>query len=138
MARTDPKVSHTTAVNIWALFLRQPQQRSSCCRQAMWLYQGWTIRGWNNAAGASRIKALFEAVPKGQWIPLDMDIKGIWRYFGNYSFFGAPFIWTTLHNMVSANARARARVQVRAHVRRLGRLWPHHHHGFVPYLLNPV
>ena len=64
------------------------------------------IRGWNNAAGASRIKALFEAVPKGQWIPLDMDIKGIWRYFGNYSFYGAPFIWTTLHNMVSsADAR---------------------------------
>ena len=66
------------------------------------------IRGWNNAAGASRIKALFEAVPKGQWIPLDMDIKGIWRYFGNYSFYGAPFIWTTLHNMVSADAHAAA------------------------------
>ena len=28
-----------------------------------------------------------------------MDVDGIWRYFGNYSFFGAPFIWTTLHNM---------------------------------------
>jgi hypothetical protein len=26
-----------------------------------------------------------------------MDVDGIWRYFGNYSFFGAPFIWTTLH-----------------------------------------
>ena len=29
----------------------------------------------------------------------DMDINGIWRYFGNYSFFDSPFIWTTLHNM---------------------------------------
>jgi ABC-type nickel/cobalt efflux system permease component RcnA len=28
-----------------------------------------------------------------------MDISGIWRYANNYSFFGAPFIWTTLHNM---------------------------------------
>jgi hypothetical protein len=28
-----------------------------------------------------------------------MDVAGIWRYWGNYSFFGAPFIWTTLHNM---------------------------------------
>ena len=35
----------------------------------------------------------------GKWIVLDMDIDGIWRYWGNYSFFGAPFIWTTLHNM---------------------------------------
>jgi alpha-N-acetylglucosaminidase len=66
---------------------------------AKWLYQGWAIRGWDDAAGASRIRALYEAVPKGQWIPLDMDVSGIWRYFGNYSFFGAPFIWTTLHNM---------------------------------------
>jgi hypothetical protein len=52
--------------------------------------------GWNNAAGASRLKALFDSVPKGQWIVSDMDVEGIWRYFGNYSFFGAPFIWTTL------------------------------------------
>eukprot|EP00656_Telonema_subtile_P011229 TRINITY_DN15534_c0_g1_i1.p1 TRINITY_DN15534_c0_g1~~TRINITY_DN15534_c0_g1_i1.p1 ORF type:complete len:866 (+),score=187.31 TRINITY_DN15534_c0_g1_i1:142-2739(+) len=66
---------------------------------AKWLYQGWAIREWSDAAGASRIKALYDAVPKGQWIPLDMDISGIWKYFGNYSFFGAPFIWTTLHNM---------------------------------------
>ena len=66
---------------------------------ARWLYQGWAIRGWHDAAGASRIRALYEAVPHGQWIPLDMDVRGIWRYFGNYSFFGEPFIWTTLHNM---------------------------------------
>lgn len=66
---------------------------------ARWLYQGWAIRGWNNADGASRIRALYDAVPHGQWVPLDMDVHGIWRYFGNYSFFGAPFIWTTLHNM---------------------------------------
>lgn len=57
------------------------------------------IRGWNDADGASRIRALYDAVPHGQWIPLDMDVNGIWRYWGNYSFFGAPFIWTTLHNM---------------------------------------
>eukprot|EP01046_Picozoa_sp_COSAG06_P027079 COSAG06_NODE_2367_length_7000_cov_16.568179_8_plen_73_part_00 len=33
---------------------------------AKWLYQGWAIRGWNNAEGASRLKALFDVVPKGQ------------------------------------------------------------------------
>ena len=32
-------------------------------------------------------------------VPLDMDIGGIWKYWQNYSFFGAPFIWTTIHNM---------------------------------------
>eukprot|EP01043_Picozoa_sp_COSAG02_P011790 COSAG02_NODE_440_length_22296_cov_173.657386_16_plen_715_part_00 len=67
--------------------------------QAHWLYQGWAIRGWSDEAGMSRLRALFDVVPHGQWIPLDMDISGIWRYSGNYSFFGAPFIWTTLHNM---------------------------------------
>jgi len=60
--------------------------------------QNGCIRG-SDQAGASRIKALYDAVPHGQWIPLDMDVSGIWRYWGNYSFFGAPFIWTTLHNM---------------------------------------
>ena len=63
-----------------------------CC-----VTKGWAIRGWNNQEGASRLKALFDVVPKGQWIVSDMDVDGIWRYFGNYSFFGAPFIWTTLH-----------------------------------------
>ena len=66
---------------------------------AKWLYQGWAIRGWTDNAGASRLKALYESVPHGQWVPLDMDISGIWKYWGNYSFFGAPFIWTTIHNM---------------------------------------
>ena len=40
MARTDPK--------------------------AKWLYQGWAIRGWDDAAGASRLRALYDAVPHGQ------------------------------------------------------------------------
>lgn len=48
---------------------------------------------------ASHPQALYDTVPHGQWVPLDMDISGIWRYSNNYSFFGAPFIWTTLHNM---------------------------------------
>ena len=48
--------------------------------KAMWLYQGWAIRGWNNAEGASRLKALSEVVPQGQWVVSDMDVEGIWRY----------------------------------------------------------
>ena len=29
---------------------------------AKWLYQGWAIRGWSDAKGASRLKALYESV----------------------------------------------------------------------------
>ena len=76
---------------------------------------GWAIRGWNDQEGASRLKALFDVVPKGQWIVSDMDVDGIWRYFGNYSFFGAPFIWTTLHGTISWHTRARARAHTHKH-----------------------
>lgn len=81
---------------VWAAAYQGMQRTDP---KAHWLYQGWAIRGWRDAAGASRIKALVDSVPHGNLIPLDMAIDGIWRYWGNYSFFNAPFIWTTLHNM---------------------------------------
>jgi alpha-N-acetylglucosaminidase len=64
---------------------------------ARWLYQGWQIREWGDAAGAARLKALYETVPHGQWIVIDMDQAGLWRKL--WSFFSAPFIWTALENM---------------------------------------
>jgi hypothetical protein len=36
--------------------------------EARWLYQGWQIREWGDAAGAARLKALYDAVPHGQWV----------------------------------------------------------------------
>lgn len=73
---------------------------------AKWVYQGWQIRSWGSAEDMSRLKALFDVVPYGQWIVVDMDQYGIWRHTNwmtsNHSllpFFGAPFIWTTLMNM---------------------------------------
>jgi hypothetical protein len=39
----------------------------------------------HDAAGASRLKALYDSVPHGQWVPLDMDIAGIWKYWGHDS-----------------------------------------------------
>ena len=65
--------------------------------EARWLYQGWQIREWGDAAGAARLKALYDTVPHGQWIVIDMDRTGLWRRL--WSFFGAPFIWTALENM---------------------------------------
>ena len=52
--------------------LTQPMHAPHACR-----YQGWAIRGWNDAAGASRIKALYDTVPKGQWIPLESESRHI-------------------------------------------------------------
>ena len=33
---------------------------------AHWVYQGWAIRGWGDAKGMSRLKALYDTVPKGK------------------------------------------------------------------------
>ena len=93
MARTDPKVSvqnkpegtsHHCGLPLPQL-APAPRDASSdaaavCALQAKWLYQGWAIRGWSDAAGASRLKALYEAVPHGQWVPLDMDVIIIMTY----------------------------------------------------------
>jgi len=54
------------------------------------------VKGLEPAAAYASLNGTSYLV--GQWVPLDMDVGGIWRYFGNYSFFGAPFIWTTLHD----------------------------------------
>ena len=58
----------------------------------MWLYQGWAIRGWNNAEGASRLKALYDVVPHGQWVVSDMDVDGK----------KSTFIMTSQHNEIIA------------------------------------
>ena len=49
--------------------------------------------------GATRVKAFVDSVPLGRLVFLDMDVSGLWHYYSDYAYFGAPFIWTTLHNM---------------------------------------
>ena len=49
---------------------------------------------------ASSFRGFVDAVPKGKFVVIDMSVngEGEWKKWSNSSFFGAPFIWTTLHD----------------------------------------
>ena len=55
---------------------------------------------WQTAAQGACIKAFVDAAPPGKFVVVDMEQtgEGEWHKWGNASFFGANFIWTTLHN----------------------------------------
>jgi hypothetical protein len=68
--------------------------------QARWIYQGFAFVGWNTEVQASYLKGFVDSAPKNRFIVLDMGYSqdGQWQMWNNASFFGAPFIWTTLYN----------------------------------------
>jgi hypothetical protein len=68
--------------------------------QAIWSFQGWAIIDWSNAAQAASFGGFVAAVPKGKFVVIDMSVDGTgeWQKWNEASFFGAPFIWTTLHD----------------------------------------
>jgi hypothetical protein len=65
---------------------------------AVWSFQGWAFISWNTPQQASFIKGFVDAVPAGKFSVIDMSVngEGEWHKWGNASFFGANFIWTTL------------------------------------------
>jgi len=67
---------------------------------AIWSFQGWAIIGWNTAAQASAFRGFVAAVPQDKFVVIDMstDGDGEWKKWNNAAFYGAPFIWTTLHD----------------------------------------
>lgn len=67
---------------------------------AVWSFQGWAILPWDNPAQASALRGFVDAVPAGRFVIVDMAPagQGEWQKWNNASFFGAPFIWTALHN----------------------------------------
>jgi hypothetical protein len=73
---------------------------------AVWSFQGWAIIDWSTAAQASYFSGFVAAVPKGKFVIVDMsrDGSGEWSRWNNSNFFGAPFIWTTLHDFGGTNA----------------------------------
>jgi hypothetical protein len=73
---------------------------------AVWSFQGWAIIDWSTAAQASYFSGFVAAVPKGKFVIIDMsrDGSGEWSRWNNSNFFGAPFIWTTLHDFGGTNA----------------------------------
>lgn len=73
---------------------------------AIWSFQGWAIVDWSSAMHASYFRAFVEAVPYGNFVVVDMSVDGSgeWKIWNNASFFGAPFIWTTLHDFGGTDA----------------------------------
>lgn len=61
----------------------------------------WAIVYWDNAGQASSFLGFVDSVPQDKFVVVDMDTDGSgeWQKWNNASFFGAPFIWTSLHNM---------------------------------------
>ncbi len=68
--------------------------------EAIWSFQGWAIVGWNTEAQGRSLKGFVDAVPAGHFVVIDMSTNGAgeWHQWNDASFFGAPFIWTSLHD----------------------------------------
>lgn len=70
--------------------------------EAIWSFQGWAFNGWKKRDQQASIRGFVEAVPPGKFSVIDMAYDGAgewddWTWDGE-AFFGAPFIWTSLHN----------------------------------------
>eukprot|EP00756_Hemistasia_phaeocysticola_P064325 Hpha_TRINITY_DN7710_c0_g1::TRINITY_DN7710_c0_g1_i1::g.85521::m.85521/K01205/NAGLU; alpha-N-acetylglucosaminidase len=67
---------------------------------AVWSFQGWAFVGWNTLQQESSLKGFVSAVPQGKFNVIDMstDGSGEWKKWNNSTFWGAHYIWTTLHD----------------------------------------
>ena len=68
--------------------------------EAIWSFQGWAIVGWDSHEQAQSLRAFIDATPKNKFVIIDMSVNGAgeWQKWNNASYWGAKFIWTTLHN----------------------------------------
>eukprot|EP00943_MAST-04B_sp_MAST-4B-sp1_P003537 g3537.t1 len=67
---------------------------------AIWSYQGWAFVEWKSDEQAASLRSFIDAAPAGKFNVIDMSVNGDgeWKMWNNASFWGAPFIWTTLHD----------------------------------------
>jgi len=67
---------------------------------AIWSFQGWAFVGWNTPQQASYLKGFVDATPKDKFVVIDMSTngEGEWQKWNHAAYWGAPFIWTTLHD----------------------------------------
>lgn len=68
--------------------------------EAVWMYQGFAFVGWNTKEQASYLKGFVDSAPANRFIIIDMGYTqdGQWQMWNNASFFGTPFIFTSLYN----------------------------------------
>ena len=68
--------------------------------EAIWSFQGWAFGGWKTQKEASSLKSFIDATPDGKFNIIDMSVngEGEWKKWNNASFWGAHFVWTTLHD----------------------------------------
>jgi len=67
---------------------------------AIWSFQGWAFISWTTPKQGSYLKGFVDATPPGKFVVIDMSTngEGEWRKWDNASFFGARYIWTSLHD----------------------------------------
>jgi hypothetical protein len=65
---------------------------------AVWSFQGWAFVGWKSQEQAQSLRGFIDATPKNKFVVIDMSVngEGEWKKWGGASYWGAPFIWTTL------------------------------------------
>ena len=68
--------------------------------EALWSFQGWAFVDWSTEAQAASLKSFVDAAPPGKFVVADMSVDGDgeWKMWANASFWGAPFVWTALHD----------------------------------------
>jgi len=68
--------------------------------EALWSFQGWAFVDWSTEAQAASLKSFVDAAPPGKFVVVDMSVDGDgeWKMWANASFWGAPFVWTALHD----------------------------------------
>jgi len=73
---------------------------------AIWSFQGWAFISWTSQKQGAAIKGFVDSAPEGKFVVIDMstDGDGEWKKWDNSSFFGAHFIWTTLHDFGGTDA----------------------------------
>ena len=67
---------------------------------AIWSFQGWAFVGWNSVDQGDSLRGFVEATPSGKFVVIDMSVngEGEWEKWRNASYWGAKYIWTTLHD----------------------------------------
>lgn len=67
---------------------------------AIWSFQGWAFIGWSSSKQAASLKSFIDATPEGKFNVIDMSTngEGEWKKWNNASFWGANYVWTTLHD----------------------------------------